>query len=489
MIDDMDKAPENLNQPFDTEPGIDFMKNIFGGNLYDQIDEFDMDHLVYAADVLAETYLGFDQSNKSLEQVIENAAIIWRRMRGFNTYQIIERFNMSSMPAGNSTLKRIARTFKVYLTRSELNQLFDNLVEGPIDNSVDSPSSAGALAVYQSIDYKNYQASTRETPKSKSNKAKSSLEYNNDSKVSADENLLRLYLDEIGKVPLLTKQDEVSLAQAIEAGKAAQSRLEVEEGLTKVDRQECQELISEGLRAHRKFVESNLLLVVSIAKKYNSKGLPPLDLIQEGNLGLIRAVDKFDWQKGFKFSTYATWWIRQFIRRGIAESARTIRMPVHALESLGTIAMATNDLAVEMGRKPTISEIALRVGLKEQKVEELMALPDDTISLNKYIFEGEGLEMSEIIEDPVSSEAFDNKLGEYAMGKMTDFLMTILDDKERRILELRYGIDGGGVRTLEQVGEEFHVTRERIRQIQAKAEDKLRHPSNALNVRDILGKN
>ena len=293
--------------------------------------------------------------------------------------------------------------------------------------------------------------------------------------------LVRMYLREIGRVPLLTARDEVDLAKAIEAGLYAERR-EPEEGLCTAE--ELAELVEEGRRAKRRLIESNLRLVVSIAKRYMGRGLLFLDLIQEGNLGLIRAVEKFDYGKGFKFSTYATWWIRQAITRAIADQARTIRIPVHMVETINKIIRVQHRLHQQLGREPSLAEISAAAGFGGERVLEIQRMAREPVSLQAPIGEEES-DFGDFIEDsdavvPVEAAAFT------LLQEQLRVILGDLSDRERRIIRLRFGLADGHPHTLEQVGREFGVTRERIRQIEAKTLAKLRHPSRAGTLKDFL---
>lgn len=269
---------------------------------------------------------------------------------------------------------------------------------------------------------------------------------------------VRMYLKEIGKVPLLTAEEEVKLAKGMEAGDEA-----------------CK----------RKLIEANLRLVVSIAKKYVGRGMLFLDLIQEGNMGLIKAVEKFDYRKGYKFSTYATWWIRQAITRSIADQARTIRIPVHMVETINKLIRVSRQLLQEIGREPTPEEIGEEMDMSAEKVREIMKIAQEPVSLETPIGEEEDSHLGDFIEDedapaPASAASF------ILLKEQLDDVLDTLTDREKRVLELRFGIEDGRPRTLEEVGKEFGVTRERIRQIEAKALRKLRHPSRSKKLKDYL---
>ena len=283
-----------------------------------------------------------------------------------------------------------------------------------------------------------------------------------------EEDLVRLYLTDIGQYPLLTKDDEVRLAQQIEAGNAARENLVAGvKGLTPAKKRELRRCARDGEDAQRTFVQSNLRLVVSIAKKYQASGLPLLDLIQEGNLGLMHAVEKFDWRKGFKFSTYATWWIRQAITRGIANTGRTIRLPVHAGDTLARLQKARSRLELKLGRPATLSELAAEVEMPEDKVTEALRFAAEPLSLSEPLREDGDAELGDIVEDRSAESPFEVAATALLPAEI-EKLLAPLDERERQILALRFGLDRGEPRTLEEVGEYFNLTRERIRQIEAR---------------------
>jgi RNA polymerase sigma factor (sigma-70 family) len=300
-----------------------------------------------------------------------------------------------------------------------------------------------------------------------------------------EEDLVRLYLTDIGQYPLLTKDDEVRLAQEIENGNAAREHLQSGKGLTPAKKRELRRASRHGEYAQQTFVQSNLRLVVSIAKKYQASGLPLLDLIQEGNLGLMHAVEKFDWRKGFKFSTYATWWIRQAITRGIANTGRTIRLPVHAGDTLARLQKARARLELKMGRPATLSELAIEVEMPEDKVTEALRFAAEPLSLSEPLREDGDAELGDVVEDRSAESPFEVAATALLPDEISK-LLGPLDEREREILRLRFGLDRGEPRTLEEVGEHFNLTRERIRQIEARAMSKLRHPSSDTGARDLL---
>jgi RNA polymerase sigma factor (sigma-70 family) len=301
-----------------------------------------------------------------------------------------------------------------------------------------------------------------------------------------EEDLVRLYLTDIGQYPLLTKEGEVRLAQQIEKGVEARSELDVSgDKVAPARRRELRRSVRRGDEAVRTFVQSNLRLVVSIAKKYQASGLPLLDLIQEGNLGLMHAVEKFDWRKGFKFSTYATWWIRQAITRGIANTGRTIRLPVHAGDTLARLQKARSRLELKFGRPATLSELAVEVEMSEEKVTEALRFAAEPLSLSEPLREDGDAELGDVVEDRAAESPFEVAATSLLPEEISR-LLAPLDNREREILKLRFGLDRGEPRTLEEVGDHFELTRERIRQIEARAMSKLRHPSSDTGARDLL---
>jgi len=296
---------------------------------------------------------------------------------------------------------------------------------------------------------------------------------------------VRMYLKEIGKVPLLTAEEEVALAKAIESGEKAARRLETEPDLSKEEQLKLAQLERKGMEAKRKLVEANLRLVVSIAKRYVGRGMLFLDLIQEGNLGLIRAVEKFDYRKGYKFSTYATWWIRQAITRAIADQARTIRIPVHMVETINKLIRVQRQLLQELGREPLPEEIGAEMNLPPEKVREILKISQEPVSLETPIGEEEDSQLGDFIEDQEAVVPVDAASFSLLQQQLRSILET-LSDRERKVIELRFGLKDGHPRTLEEVGKVFGVTRERIRQIESKTLAKLRHPSRSAKLKDYL---
>jgi RNA polymerase primary sigma factor len=299
---------------------------------------------------------------------------------------------------------------------------------------------------------------------------------------------VRMYLKEIGKVPLLTAEQEVTLAKAIEDGEAATAELETATNGKRPSSERLAELRRverAGQLAKKKLIEANLRLVVSIAKRYVGRGMLFLDLIQEGNLGLIRAVEKFDYTKGYKFSTYATWWIRQAITRAIADQARTIRIPVHMVETINKLIRIQRQLLQDLGREPTPEEIGREMEFTPEKVREILKVSQEPVSLETPIGEEEDSHLGDFIEDsdavvPVDAASF------ILLQEQLDSVLHTLSEREKKVIQLRFGLTDGHPRTLEEVGREFGVTRERIRQIESKTLSKLRHPSRSQKLRDYL---
>ena len=297
---------------------------------------------------------------------------------------------------------------------------------------------------------------------------------------------VKMYLKEIGKVNLLTPEEELALAKRMADGETAKEQLEeIGEEIEEDTKKQIDLLIADGEKAKKSLAEANLRLVVSIAKRYVGRGMLFLDLIQEGNLGLIKAVDKFDYTKGYKFSTYATWWIRQAITRAIADQARTIRIPVHMVETINKLVRVSRQLVQELGREPTPEELAKELNMPVDKVREISKISQEPVSLETPIGEEEDSHLGDFIPDedaPAPSEAASFVLLKEQLGAVLE----TLSEREAKVLRLRFGLDDGRARTLEEVGKEFDVTRERIRQIEAKALRKLRHPSRSKKLKDFL---
>lgn len=310
------------------------------------------------------------------------------------------------------------------------------------------------------------------------------------------EDPVRMYLKEIGKVPLLSADEEIELAQNMEDGAVATEKINVlkgrldgaseeEKAEIKEEIKTLQRNVDKGADAKKRLAEANLRLVVSIAKRYVGRGMLFLDLIQEGNLGLIKAVEKFDYKKGYKFSTYATWWIRQAITRAIADQARTIRIPVHMVETINKLIRVSRQLLQELGRKPSPEEIAKEMNMPVERVREILKISQEPVSLETPIGEEEDSHLGDFIKDdnvPVPADAAAFTL----LKEQLEEVLGTLTEREQKVLTLRFGLEDGRARTLEEVGKEFNVTRERIRQIEAKALRKLRHPSRSRKLKDYL---
>ena len=310
------------------------------------------------------------------------------------------------------------------------------------------------------------------------------------------EDPVRMYLKEIGKVPLLTAEEEIELAQKMETGAVASEKIQILK--SRLEEDECEDVEETkeeikalqkdadlGAEAKKRLAEANLRLVVSIAKRYVGRGMLFLDLIQEGNLGLIKAVEKFDYRKGYKFSTYATWWIRQAITRAIADQARTIRIPVHMVETINKLIRVSRQLLQELGREPSPEEIAEEMNLPVERVREILKISQEPVSLETPIGEEEDSHLGDFIKDdnvPVPADAAAFTL----LKEQLEEVLGTLTEREQKVLTLRFGLEDGRARTLEEVGKEFNVTRERIRQIEAKALRKLRHPSRSRKLKDYL---
>jgi RNA polymerase sigma factor (sigma-70 family) len=294
-----------------------------------------------------------------------------------------------------------------------------------------------------------------------------------------------MYLDAVSNHSLLTAEDEVSLARSIEMGKQAEMALATHGEIPAAERVTLVRRIRLADHAKQEFIRSNLRLVISIAKRYSGRGLDLLDLIQEGNLGLIRAVEKFDWRKGFKFSTYATWWIRQAITRGIGNQGRTIRLPVHMVDIVRTVQEAELSLKEKLRRIPTIAEIAEVSGLEEEKILLALSAPGDTISLDRKVGDDGDAELGDFVIDLTATDPF-TSIADSATRTELERAITTLDDRERLVLVLRYGLDAQLPRTLSDVGERLGITRERVRQIETRALGKLRHPSTLYDLESLL---
>lgn len=301
---------------------------------------------------------------------------------------------------------------------------------------------------------------------------------------------VRMYLKEIGKIPLLTLDEETELAKLVVDGRDARSKLEKIEAddqntVSIEEYEKLQDIVEKADQAKDKLVNANLRLVVSIAKRYLSRGLQFLDLIQEGNMGLIKAVDKFDYNKGFKFSTYATWWIRQAITRAVADQARTIRIPVHMVETINKLVRVQRQLVQELSREPTPEEVAERMEISVEKVQQIQRIAQEPISLESPVGEEEDSSLGDFVSDPHALDPYEYT-AKMKLREELDAVLATLTEREERVLRLRFGLIDGRQRTLEEVGREFNVTRERIRQIEAKALRKLKHPSRSKKLKDFM---
>ena len=298
---------------------------------------------------------------------------------------------------------------------------------------------------------------------------------------SAD--LVRVYLNGIGKTALLSAEDEVELAQAIEIGLYAEYKLNTAEKLTRAEKRDMKILVKEGKKARSHLLEANLRLVVSLAKRYTGRGMPLLDLIQEGNLGLIRAMEKFDYAKGYKFSTYATWWIRQAITRGMADQSRTIRLPVHLVEQVNKLSRIKREMYQSLGREATNEELAEESGIEENKIEMLLRQSRDPVSLDMPVGADEEAPLGDFIEDAEATDAETAVVASMRHSDIRDVIGT-LEQREQDVIRLRYGLDDGVPRTLDQIGRKFGLSRERVRQIEREVMAKLRDGNRANRLRE-----
>jgi RNA polymerase primary sigma factor len=389
----------------------------------------------------------------------------------------VEKIVKAAKKEGNITAADLAEKLSVLdLTPDEVDAVYLRLVELNVDVVEDE-----AIA-----EEEEEEEEVAETPAPDADEDRVRARREVDMALKAPTNdPVRMYLKEIGRVPRLTAQEEVSLAKRIEAGLFAEEKLEASAKLSDDDRIGLHMTRRDGAMAKRHLVEANLRLVVSIAKRYVGRGMAFLDLIQEGNLGLIRAVEKFDYAKGFKFSTYATWWIRQAITRAIADQARTIRIPVHMVETINKLVRIQRQLLQDLGREPTADEIAEQMELTPKKVREIQKISQEPVSLETPVGEEEDSNLGDFIEDadaPVPLERASFRL----LQEQLESVLHTLSGREKEVIRLRFGLVDGQPRTLEDVGKKFGVTRERIRQIESKTLSKLRHPSRSQKLRDYL---
>jgi RNA polymerase sigma factor (sigma-70 family) len=303
---------------------------------------------------------------------------------------------------------------------------------------------------------------------------------------AASADLVRVYLNEIGKVALLTAADEVDLAKRIEAGLYAEHLLNSPNNFSAARKRELRALVADGERAKDHLLRANLRLVVSLAKRYTGHGMPFLDLIQEGNLGLIRAVEKFDYAKGFKFSTYATWWIRQAISRAMADQSRTIRLPVHLVEQVNKLQRVRREISQSLGREATHAELAHELDITEERVRELIDISRDLVSLDQAVGTDDDASLGDFIADDRATTAAETTVEAQLMRRQLADVLNTLEPREAAVVRMRYGLDGGQPKTLDDIGRAFKLSRERIRQIERETMAKLRHPSRAQALRDYL---
>ena len=364
----------------------------------------------------------------------------------------------------------------------------DDFDDAPHDDEDEDDEDAGVLNEARQV-----KEALKSVPKAKTSKPKRSSRARarraDTSTVMLTGDPVRMYLKEIGKVDLLTASEEVNLAMKIEAGTEATQKLEDFEDekieLSRAEQRRLMRIEQVGLDAKQQLISANLRLVVSIAKRYVGRGMLFLDLIQEGNLGLIRAVEKFDYTKGFKFSTYATWWIRQAITRAIADQARTIRIPVHMVETINKLIRVQRQLLQDLGRDPTPEEIGAEMGMSPDRVREIQKISQEPVSLETPIGEEEDSQLGDFIEDSTAIAPPD-AASDSMLREQLEQVLDGLADRERKVIKFRFGLEDGRPRTLEEVGREFGVTRERIRQIESKTLAKLRHPSRSSRLKDYM---
>jgi RNA polymerase primary sigma factor len=384
----------------------------------------------------------------------------------------VETIVTQAQTEGSITAAELAERLSVLdLNPDETDAVYQRLVELGVEVVEDEPVAEESEA--------------EETPDTDEDRARARKEVDQALRAPTNDPV-RMYLKEIGRVALLTAQEEVDLAKRIEAGLDAQDKLITQGDSMPEDRSAALRWVyRDGALAKRHLVEANLRLVVSIAKRYVGRGMAFLDLIQEGNLGLIRAVEKFDYTKGYKFSTYATWWIRQAITRAIADQARTIRIPVHMVETINKLARIQRQLLQDLGREPTADEIARQMELPPEKVREIQKISQEPVSLETPIGEEEDSHLGDFIEDAEAVVPLERASFKLLQEQLESVLHT-LSGREKEVIRLRFGLVDGQPRTLEEVGRKFGVTRERIRQIESKTLSKLRHPSRSQKLRDYL---
>ncbi|WP_299286008.1 RNA polymerase sigma factor [Thermoflexus sp.] len=369
------------------------------------------------------------------------------RSRGYVTFEEILEF----FPEAENDLDR-------------LDEIFAALLEAGVEVT-DAPEEEGPISAEEEVDEEGLWEEELET------------------ELDSDD-LLSLYLKEVGRIPLLTPEEEVELARRIERGRAAERRL-AQGGLSPEERRRLEEIVADGRAAQEHLILANTRLVISVAKKYAGRGLPLSDLIQEGNIGLIRAVKKFDWRRGHKFSTYATWWIRQAVTRAIADQSRTIRVPVHMGDQINKLMRLQQQLAQELGREPTPEELAEAMGIPRARAEQLLQMARQPLSLETPTDDEEESVLGDFIEDRGTASPAE-AVSQQMLREILHEALATLSPREARILQLRYGLADGRSYTLEEVGRKLGVTRERVRQIEAQALARLRHPTYARKLREFL---
>lgn len=472
MTNGAETGPNLLNSEAGIEPAKGLVLDIFGNDLMEDISALAPNELSRLGDTLAETYTGLDLEGRTPDQAITEVTIIQETLNGLKGGQVADMLHLTEDDIETSK-QLIANNLKAKLGEEKLTGLFENFFDSEANQEKEVAESAGKLAAGQSL---TGSKPTSSRPVAEADD-ESYLRHTKGGKQDKDEgiDLVNLYLKQAARYELLDKDGEIRLAKLIEAGKAASEKLEAG-GVDDDEAARLRREVRRGETAAKDFAQHNLRLVASIAKRHQGRGLELLDLLQHGNLGLMRAVEKFDWRKGFKFSTYATWWIRQSITRGLADEGRTIRLPVHMVEQISSLNKLRHQMEARLGREPTDEELAKEAELPIEKVYELQIIGRDTVSLSTMVGRDDDTELSELVEDrtaETTEQAAERSILPEEIAKM----LAVLDERERIILTLRFGLDGGDIRTLEEVGEHFKLTRERIRQIESKAMSKLRHPS------------
>ena len=494
--------------------GQGLLLDVFGEPAIGDVSEFSDDHLSFVAERLLEVHAGFDRDSMDPHAVQDEADVILGVLAGVATEDIAEKLGTTPDDV-TDRVRNISQVFVSHTSDQERAQLFAEIKQPPSQPKEEIAEAIGAVAVDDQLDQTTDTAAsaesteirkmfvdTRRTSNPRSPRKATSDQSSTDGLSTPNEptkskrrtrneknedyeDLVRSYLIEIGKFPLLAADDEVRLAQQIEAGKAAKQKLEDPNGHNPTEGRGLRRAAKHGDEAERTFTQSNLRLVVSIAKKYTSSGMPLLDLVQEGNLGLMHAVEKFDWRKGFKFSTYATWWIRQAITRDIANSSRTIRLPVHVHDTAIKLNKLRGEMELRHGRPATNAELAEESDIPVEKVMAVSRYTQDPVSLSLEIGESGDSELSDMVEDRNAESPLEAAARSLLTDEMAKMLAP-LSERERIVLQLRFGFDGSGGRTLEEVAQHFSLTRERIRQIEAKAMTKLRHPTAYHGAREYL---